>query len=110
MTAPQEGESRVGQWLSHLWRRGIQAWQGIGAEQALTQLGDFTTTQRVMPLSAIAIVIGVLNAFVALALLKLIGYSRTCSFFSAGIRRSCHRPATRWGCGQCLCQLWGHSS
>ena len=38
------------------------------ANKAWHELGDFTTTQRVLPLSAMAIVIGVLNAFVALAL------------------------------------------
>ncbi|HKT38770.1 MAG TPA: hypothetical protein VJR48_10385, partial [Ktedonobacterales bacterium] len=37
------------------------------------RLGDFTTTPRVIILSALAIVIGVLGAVVALALLRLIG-------------------------------------
>lgn len=37
------------------------------------KLGDFTTNWRVLPISALAIVIGVLCAFVALALLRLIG-------------------------------------
>jgi chloride channel protein, CIC family len=36
-------------------------------------LGDFTTTLRVIPISCLAIGIGVLCAFVALALLRLIG-------------------------------------
>jgi len=36
-------------------------------------LGDFSTTLRVLPISALAIVIGVICAFVALALLRLIG-------------------------------------
>jgi chloride channel protein, CIC family len=36
-------------------------------------LGDFTTTTRVLPISALAIAIGVLASFVALALLRLIG-------------------------------------
>ena len=35
-------------------------------------LGDFTTTRRVIPISALAMVIGVVCAFVALALLRLI--------------------------------------
>ena len=60
-------------WLSRVWRQGVQALKGTNADEALHELGDFTTTQRVMPLSAMAIVIGVLNAFVALALLKFIG-------------------------------------
>src|SRR5215469_4024925 len=37
------------------------------------ELGDFTTTLRVLPISALAVVIGVLCAYVALALLRLIG-------------------------------------
>src|ERR1700732_1295662 len=36
-------------------------------------LGDFTTTTRVVPISALALAIGVLASFVALALLRLIG-------------------------------------
>src|SRR5690349_9616697 len=38
-----------------------------------TELGDFTTTIRVLPISVLAVVIGVLCAYVALALLRLIG-------------------------------------
>jgi chloride channel protein, CIC family len=37
------------------------------------ELGDFTTTLRVVPISLLAMVIGVVCAFVALALLRLIG-------------------------------------
>ncbi len=45
------------------------------------ELGDFTTTSRVLLLSAIAIGIGVLSAFVALALLRLIGLFTNLFFF-----------------------------
>ena len=37
------------------------------------ELGDFTTTVRVIPISAMAILIGILGAFVAWFLLRLIG-------------------------------------
>lgn len=37
------------------------------------ELGDFSTTLRVLPISALAVVIGAICAFVALALLRLIG-------------------------------------
>jgi hypothetical protein len=37
-------------------------------------LGDFTTTSRVIPLSVLAIGIGVVSTFVAWALLRLIGF------------------------------------
>src|SRR5579859_543678 len=41
--------------------------------KTLDFLGDFTTTTRLLPISLVAIGIGVFSAFVALALLKLIG-------------------------------------
>jgi CIC family chloride channel protein len=39
----------------------------------LRKLGDFTTTMRVLPIAGLAMVIGVIGAYVALALLRLIG-------------------------------------
>jgi len=44
-------------------------------------LGDFTTTTRLLPISALAICIGVLAAFVALALLRLIGLFTNLFYF-----------------------------
>jgi chloride channel protein, CIC family len=44
-------------------------------------LGDFTTTLRVIPISALAMVIGLLCAFVALALLRLIGLFTNLFYF-----------------------------
>jgi CIC family chloride channel protein len=44
-------------------------------------LGDFTTTRRVIPISAVAMVIGLLCAFVALALLRLIGLFTNLFYF-----------------------------
>jgi chloride channel protein, CIC family len=44
-------------------------------------LGDFTTTTRVLPISALALVIGVLASFVALALLRLIGLFTNLFYF-----------------------------
>jgi len=44
-------------------------------------LGDFTTTPRVIPISALAMVIGLLCAFVALALLRLIGLFTNLFYF-----------------------------
>jgi chloride channel protein, CIC family len=43
------------------------------ANRSWDSLGDFTTTTRVLPISALALAIGVLASFVALALLRLIG-------------------------------------
>ena len=45
------------------------------------ELGDFTTTSRVIPISALAMVIGALCAFVALALLRLIGLFTNLFYF-----------------------------
>jgi len=44
-------------------------------------LGDFTTTRRVIPISALAMVIGLLCACVALALLRLIGLFTNLFYF-----------------------------
>ena len=45
------------------------------------ELGDFTTTWRVVPISLLAMGIGVVCAFVALALLRLIGLVTNLSYF-----------------------------
>ena len=44
-------------------------------------LGDFTTTTRLLPISALALAIGVLASFVALALLRLIGLFTNLFYF-----------------------------
>lgn len=44
-------------------------------------LGDFTTTTRLLPISALAVGIGVVAAFVALALLSLIGLVTNLFYF-----------------------------
>lgn len=43
-------------------------------KKKLPELGDFTTTRQVIPISLLAIVIGIVAAFVASGLLKLIGF------------------------------------
>ncbi len=45
------------------------------------ELGDFTTTWRVIPISFLAIMIGAICAFVALALLRLIGLFTNLFYF-----------------------------
>ncbi len=45
------------------------------------ELGDFTTTSRVIPISCLAMLIGVVCAFVALALLRLIGLFTNLFYF-----------------------------
>jgi len=46
-----------------------------------SKLGDFTTTPRVIGISALAVFIGFVSAFVALGLLKLIGLVTNLAFF-----------------------------
>lgn len=45
------------------------------------ELGDFTATARLIPISAAAMVIGLIATFVALALLKLIGFFTNLFYF-----------------------------
>ena len=45
------------------------------------KLGDFTMTPRALPISGLAIVIGFVSAFIALALLRLIGLFTNLFFF-----------------------------
>src|SRR5947207_2932478 len=49
--------------------------------ERLDHLGDFTTTARVLPISALALVIGVSAAYVAAALLRLIGLFTNLFFY-----------------------------
>ncbi len=49
--------------------------------QSWEVLGDFTTTVRLLPISGLAMAIGVLAAFVALALLRLIGLFTNLFYF-----------------------------
>jgi chloride channel protein, CIC family len=57
-----------------------------------SHLRDFTTTWRVLPISALAIIIGVVAAYVAVILLRLIGFF-TNLFFYAQISDSFASPA-----------------
>jgi chloride channel protein, CIC family len=52
-----------------------------GRKPYLKELGDFTTTAQVIPISLLAIVIGILSSFVAWLLLKLIGFFTNLFYF-----------------------------
>jgi chloride channel protein, CIC family len=54
---------------------------GLNKMDRNDELGDFTTTWRVVPISLLAIAIGVVCAFVALALLRLIGLFTNLFYF-----------------------------
>ena len=57
------------------------AWKHAGTKSRNETLGDFTTTWRVILISLLAMVIGVICAFVALALLRLIGLFTNLFYF-----------------------------
>lgn len=64
-----------------VWRACVSMFNRLRSEEKSETLGDFTTTQRVIPLSLIAIGIGLFSAVVALALLRLIGLFTNLFFF-----------------------------
>ena len=59
----------------------VGALSRLGHDEDGGRLGDFTTTSRVVPIALIAVGIGVLSAFVALALLRLIGLFTNLFFY-----------------------------
>ncbi|GER91304.1 voltage-gated clc-type chloride channel [Dictyobacter vulcani] len=59
----------------------MQKLERLGNAEALGKLGDFTTSSRVVVISLLALIIGIIGAFVALALLKLIGIFTNLFFF-----------------------------
>jgi H+/Cl- antiporter ClcA/CBS domain-containing protein len=69
--------SRVRDGLSRLSGR----FRSADVSDPAARLGDFTTTPRVIIMSALATAIGILGAFVALALLRLIGLFTNLLFF-----------------------------
>jgi hypothetical protein len=60
---------------------GCEAFPNFSRVQVSEELGDFTTTPRVLSISLLATAIGALSAFVALALLRLIGLFTNLFFF-----------------------------
>src|SRR6185437_6319616 len=60
---------------------GMGTSHGGTAAARLEHLGDFTVTTRVVPISALAICIGVFAAYIALLLMKLIGFFTNLFFF-----------------------------
>jgi H+/Cl- antiporter ClcA/predicted transcriptional regulator len=63
-------------------RHRVSAWfKPQGSADRSQRLGDFTTTWEVVPITLLAAGIGIFSAFVALALLKLIGLFTNLFFF-----------------------------
>src|SRR5579859_3827504 len=76
-----QGATSLGTAFSNLWRKFVHSISNLGNHEALGKLGDFTTTPRVIVISGMAIGIGVISAFVALILLRLIGLFTNLFFF-----------------------------
>ena len=70
MSVDSEAHSKSSHRLKNLF---IRLSRGVGSREEDRLLGDFTVTRRVIPISALAVVIGVACAYVALVLLGLIG-------------------------------------
>src|SRR3954469_5463087 len=70
MSTDSEAHSKSSHRLKNLF---IRLSRGVGSREEDGLLGDFTVTRRVIPISALAVVIGVACAYVALFLLRLIG-------------------------------------
>ncbi|HLV79319.1 MAG TPA: chloride channel protein [Chthonomonadaceae bacterium] len=82
----------------------VRRWSGItallnrlGYDEASGELGDFTTTRRVIPMSLIAIGIGVVATFVAWALLRLIYLFNNLFFFQRWSAQPISPAANRLG-------------
>ena len=60
------------------------------------RLGDFTADRRVLTLTGMAALIGVISAFVALALLRLIGFFSTPSTTSSPGSSSASPSSASW--------------
>ncbi|HEY4386668.1 MAG TPA: chloride channel protein, partial [Ktedonobacteraceae bacterium] len=66
---------------SNFWQNGLRRLSQMGNHEALGKLGDFTSTPRMLLISGLAIIIGIISAFVALILLRLIGLFTNLFFF-----------------------------
>ena len=67
--------------FSGLWHKAVRTINNLGNHEALGKLGDFTTGPRMIVISFMAIFIGIISAFVALLLLRLIGLFTNIFFF-----------------------------
>src|SRR3954467_11265007 len=70
MSTGSEAHSKSSNRLKNLF---IRISRGVGSREEDGLLGDFTVTRRVIPITALAVVIGIACAYVALILLRLIG-------------------------------------
>ena len=65
-------------------------------ESALHALGDFTANARLLLLSSVAILVGIISAYVAVALLSLINFFTNLFFSNASPSQPPHRRLKAW--------------
>src|SRR5215469_9292705 len=93
-TTPDEGNERAPQGCERTTKRSIQKERFMNpttgahgssiAKHSISPvetLRDFTTTWRVLPISGLAVAIGVVAAYVAVGLMRLIGFFTNLFFF-----------------------------
>jgi H+/Cl- antiporter ClcA len=66
---------------SGIWRKSARFFGNLSNHEALGKLGDFTLTPRTILISLLAVCIGVISAFIALILLRLIGLITNLTFY-----------------------------
>src|SRR5215472_12586947 len=71
------------------------------------ELGDFTTTLRVLPISVLAVLIGAMCAFVALALLRLIGLFTNLFYYGRWSSALVSPAGNHWGWFSVLVPIGG---
>lgn len=64
-----------------LWWRLLSLAPALGYPENASGMGDFTTSVRIVPITVVAVGIGVLGSVIALALLRLIGFFTNLFFF-----------------------------
>lgn len=67
--------------FSFSWQRFVHSFRNLGNHEELGKLGDFTANPRMVLISLLALIIGVISAYVALILLRLIGLFTNLFFF-----------------------------
>jgi H+/Cl- antiporter ClcA len=77
------------------------------ADPSLEKLGDFTTTPRVLWIAFLAVGIGLVSAFIALALLRLIGLFTNLFFFGRWSTAMVSPAANRLGLWEVLVPIGG---
>ena len=97
----------MGKQSSALRRASVWITRHIGYDETQGELGDFTTSRRIIPISLIAMGIGVIASFVALGLLRLIGLFTNLFFFHRWNTTLVSPAGNQLGLGEVLVPIIG---